>query len=91
LVSGTQLIGKLDMTQSQFEQQSFVGIQQQVKELRQKYIGELQQVQAETRLLLVEQHRKTDLLCSRFSYDSKQISNSLHLLQKQFEINLIDS
>jgi hypothetical protein len=79
------------MTQSQFEQQSFAGIQQQVKELRQKYIGELQQVQAETRLLLIEQQRKTDLLCSRFSYDSKQISNSLHFLQKQLEINLADS
>ncbi len=77
------------MTQSQFEQQSFVGIQQQVKELRQKYIGELQQVQAETRLLLVEQQRKTDLLCSRFSYESKQISNSLYHLSKQFEVDSI--
>jgi hypothetical protein len=79
------------MSQSQFQQQSFSNLQQQVKELRQKYIGELQGIQAETRLLVVEQQRKTDILCSCFSYDTKQITSSLYHLQKLLEVNLHDS
>ncbi len=75
------------MSQSQIGSQSFADVQQQVKELRVKYIGELENLQAETRLLLAEQQRKNDLLCSRFSYDTRQISNSLHLLSKQFEVD----
>jgi membrane protein insertase Oxa1/YidC/SpoIIIJ len=79
------------MSQFQFEQQSFTDLQQQVKELRQKYTNELQKIQSETRLLVSEQQRKTDVLCSRFSFDTKQITSSLYHLQKLLEANLSDS
>ncbi len=79
------------MSQFQFESQSFADVQQQVKELRVKYTGELEKLQAETRLLLAEQKRKNDLLRSRFSYDMKQLSVSLHFLSKQFDPRDSDS
>ncbi len=79
------------MSQSQVGLESFAGIQQQLKELRVKYTGELEKLQAETRLLLAEQQRKNDLLSSRFSYDTRQIAFSLHLLSKQFNPCDLDS
>ena len=79
------------MSQSQIGSESFANVQQQVKELRVKYIGELEKLQAETRLLLAEQQRKNDLLCCRFAYDTKQISNSLHFLSKHFEVDSTNS
>ena len=68
------------MSQSQVGSQSFADVQQQLKELRVRYTGELEKLQAETRLLLAEQQRKNDLLSSRFSYDVRQIAFSVHLL-----------
>ena len=79
------------MSQSQIVLQSFADVQQQLKELRVKYTGELEKLQAETRLLLAEQQRKNDLLSSRFSYDVRHIALSVHLLSKQFDPRDLDS
>lgn len=79
------------MSQNQIESQSFADLQQQIKELRQLYISEIEKLQSETRLLLADQQRRADVLKSRFSHQSKQISNCLWQLEKSINLTSLDS